>query len=90
MKERLSKNSKNIKIKFKNCQYIEEELNNLSQLETAKKKNNTLVKINDIDKYYLFLNNKWNEILYNELNQNMKIYEINGDFEMRGKRQEVK
>ena len=54
--------------------------------DKAIEENNTLIKINDIDKYYLFLNNEWEEILYTELNQTMKVYQINGDYEMRGKR----
>ena len=82
----LGRRGRNIKIRLENGWYIKEEIATLSDLENVQKKNNTLIKINDVDKYYLFLNNEWKEILYSELNQTMKIYQINGDYEMRGKR----
>ena len=82
----LGRRGRNIRIKLENGWYIKEEIATLSDLENVQKKNNTLIKINDIDKYYLFLNNEWKEILYAELNQIMKVYQINGDYEMRGKR----
>ena len=86
----LGRRGRNIKIRLENGWYITGEIVTLSDLESFQKKNNNLVKVLDINKYYLFTNDEWIEKPYYELNQSMKIYQINGDYEMRGKRQEVK
>jgi hypothetical protein len=40
----------------------------------------------DTNKYYLLTNNTWVELTLEMMNQRMKVYQLNGDFELRGKR----
>ena len=45
-----------------------------------------LVKVLDEDRHYLYMNREWLLMDSEDLNQRMKLYQINGDYEMRGKR----
>ncbi len=50
------------------------------------KKNGLLVYVTGESKYYLYEDGAWQEITIEGLNQRMKIFQVNGDYEMRGKR----
>jgi len=50
------------------------------------KKDGLLIYVLDESAYYLFMDNDWSLIPIAELNQRMKIYQVNGDYELRGKR----
>ena len=82
----LGRRGRNVKIRLENGWYISEVIEDESELENVSKKNNKLVHVFSNDKYFLFTEGEWKEVLYTELNQTMKVYQINGDYEMRGKR----
>lgn len=50
------------------------------------KKNGMLVYVVDEGNYYLYFDYSWILLSSDELNQKMRIYQINGDYEIRGKR----
>jgi len=53
---------------------------------TEKVNGETVAKVTADGKYYLYDNFVWSEITDDEMNQPMKIYQINGEYEVRGKR----
>jgi hypothetical protein len=58
-----------------------------TDLETfTPKYEGTLVYVTDEIKYYLYTNNEWVAQSAEDINQPMKVYEVNGDYELRGKR----
>jgi hypothetical protein len=50
------------------------------------RKDGMLMYVIDTAKYYLFKTNEWHEMFTEDLNQPMLVYQINGDYEFRGKR----
>lgn len=50
------------------------------------KKENVLVMVENEDKYYVFQSGIWNPLSHDDFNQAMRVYQINGDYELRGKR----
>ena len=46
----------------------------------------TLVYVTAVASYYLYTDNAWKLLTSEQLNQRMKIYQINGEYEFRGKR----
>ena len=61
--------------------------NNVNNLDNYPgKKDGTLVYVIDESRYYLYIKREWLYIPSEEMNQRMKIYQINGDYELRGKR----
>lgn len=52
------------------------------------KKKNTLVKVTSENQYYLYNSdtNVWNPVGDTDLNQTFRVYQVNGDYELRGKR----
>lgn len=66
--------------------FIESTVFDIRELNLHPKKNEILVYVESEDKYYISDGFKWIETPYSYLNQTMKIYQINGDYELRGKR----
>lgn len=50
------------------------------------KKDGVLVRVNDEQEYYLYDEGEWVKKTIQELNQAMRVYQVNGDYEYRGKR----
>lgn len=50
------------------------------------KKEGLLVKVTSTNQYFSFINGTWVEQTMEDLNQAMRIYSVNGDYELRGKR----
>lgn len=50
------------------------------------KRNGMLIKVLDEDNYYIYYKGSWYIMLEDDLNQAMKIYQVNGTYELRGKR----
>lgn len=50
------------------------------------RRENTIVHITEENAYVLYKNRQWEDIPIEKLNQGMKVYQINGDYEYRGKR----
>lgn len=50
------------------------------------KKEGLLVKVTSTNQYFSFINGTWVEQTMENLNQTMRIYSVNGDYELRGKR----
>lgn len=83
----IGRRGRNIRIKITNSYPLDGSVATYSDLENyPEKRDNKLVKILDTNEYYLYLNYEWNLIEKEALNQRMKVYQVNGDYEMRGKR----
>lgn len=83
----LGRRGRNIRIKISCGEYVHGEVATQADLITyLGRRNGILVKTLDENKYFLYMNGNWTEIPYTLLNQRMKIYQINGDYELRGKR----
>lgn len=82
----LGRRGRNIKIKITNNYDIHGEVDEYSDLENYEgKRDGVLVKVGGVD-YYVYQNYQWEKVQYEALNQKMKIYQINGYYEMRGNR----
>lgn len=83
----IGQRGRNFVFKISNGYYVREEIATVNDLATVtNKKEGLLVKTTDTSKYYLYTDYEWVEVGDDDLNQPMKIYQINGDYELRGKR----
>lgn len=83
----IGRRGRNIRFKFSNGYFPHGEVETYFDLQYYEgRKEGVLVKVLDEDKYYLYTDFNWKPMENEDLNQRMKIYEINGDYEMRGKR----
>lgn len=83
----IGRRGRNIRIKVSCGEYIHGEVQTIDDLETyLGRRNGVLVHVVNGNKYFLYMNKEWLEINPNDLNQRMKFYQINGDYELRGKR----
>lgn len=55
-------------------------------LDIPRKYNFLCAYVEETGSYYFYRNGTWNKLTYEQMNQPMCIYQINGDFEMKGKR----
>jgi len=82
----IGRRGRNIRIKITNNYPLDGTVEAYEDLANyLGKKDGILVKLST-GEYYLYMDYEWIEIPYENLNQRMKVYQINGDFEMRGKR----
>jgi hypothetical protein len=83
----IGRRGRNIKFKL-SCSYdTYTDVMTYSDLnDVTPKHDGLLVYVINDDKFYLYMDRQWNEIELTSLNQRMKVYQINGDYEMRGKR----
>lgn len=82
----IGRRGRNIRFKITNNYDLDGEVNDYSELENyPAKREGLLVKLQP-DGYYLYREREWVLLEEDEMNQRMKIYEINGEYEMRGKR----
>lgn len=83
----IGQRGRNFVFKISNGYYVSEIIDSVNDLDSLLgKKEGLLVKTSDTGKYYLYTNYEWQEMTDADLNQPMKIYQINGDYELRGKR----
>jgi len=83
----IGQRGRNFVFKISNGYYVSEVIATVDELDgVLGKKDGLLVKTADTGKYYLYTNYEWHEMTDADLNQPMKIYQINGDYELRGKR----
>lgn len=81
-----------IRFNFSNSYFVHGEVATYADLEYyPTKQNGTLVYVQDEDSYYLWdvddgYNAHWEKKELTDLNQTMKVYQVNGDYELRGKR----
>lgn len=76
-----------IRVMFSNGYYEDEPVDIYDELLVyPNRKEGMLVYVMDEEKYYLYTDYRWVEQTEADLNQCMKVYQVNGDFEFRGKR----
>lgn len=82
----IGRRGRSIRIKVTNNYDLDGVVNTFDELENyPEKREGLLVKVGS-EGYYLYRNREWLLLEEKELNQRMKIHQINGDYEMRGKR----
>lgn len=83
----IGRRGRNIKIKIHNCYYSNGDVETYDDLQYyIGRGEGVVVKVIDENAYYLYNNGNWEELKHDKMNQQMKLYEINGDYEFRGKR----
>lgn len=82
----IGRRGRSIRFKFSNGHCIRDVVADLIELGAYQKKENTLVYVSSESCYYLFKDMQWEKKELADLNQTMKIYQVNGDYELRGKR----
>ena len=82
----IGRRGRNIRILATNSYTLKHKVDTIEELEyIPEKKDNLLVKVGDKD-YYLYFRKEWILLEEKALNQRMKIYQINGEYELRGNR----
>ena len=83
----IRRRGRNIRFKFFNGYYRDGEVATYGELEYYEGRiEGTMVYVTDESAFYLYTDREWVLLETEDLNQRMKIYQINGDYEMRGKR----
>jgi hypothetical protein len=83
----IGRRGRNIRFKVSCNYFLDGEVNTYAELAGyANKTNGLLVYVADVNKYYLYYDRVWTEMPIEDMNQRMKLYQINGDYEIRGKR----
>lgn len=78
---------RNISFKLRNGYFITDTLSTVDDLNTyVDKSEGVLVRIEADNLYYLYTNGDWKLMEDKDLNQRMKVYQINGTYELRDKR----
>ena len=83
----IGRRARNIRFKL-SCNYnMSGDVLVANDLETfLGKKDGTLVYVTSEDNFYLYMSKVWKIMTLEDLNQRMRVYQINGDYEFRGKR----
>lgn len=83
----IGRRGRNIRFKFSNGYFVHGSVPTHSQLEYYQGRNEgILVRVVDEGRFYLYTRGGWVLMQNDDLNQRMKIYQVNGDYEFRGKR----
>jgi len=83
----IGRRGRNIKFKISNGYYTDGEVDTVEDLEYyVGRGEGILVKVLEGNRYFLYTNRIWVEQFAVDLNQRMKIYKVNGDYELRGRR----
>lgn len=83
----IGRRGRTISFKFSNGYTPIDTVADLVELESyLGKKEGMLIYVTNEGKYYLYTNFDWVSKEINEFNQAMKLYQVNGDYELRGKR----
>lgn len=82
----IGQRGRNIRFKITNNHNLDSIVESYSDLENyPEKREGLLVKLST-GEYYLYTNREWTLLDSEATNQRMKVYQVNGDYEMRGKR----
>lgn len=83
----IGRRGRTIRFKFTNGYVIHGEVETYDDLEYyIGRKEGIMVKVIDEGVFYLYTKGSWLIMEEEDLNQRMKIYQVNGDYELRGKR----
>lgn len=83
----IGRRGRTIKFTFASGHYPSAPVNKIDDLQFyLNRKQNTLAFCNEDQSYYLFDDGAFRKVSMVDLNQPMKVYEMNGDYEFRGKR----
>lgn len=83
----LGRRGRNIRITISNGYTPIAPVATLADLDKVQNKTNgTLVFVTETNSYHLYMNYAWTEPSMEDLNQPMRVYQINGEFEFKGKR----
>lgn len=83
----IGRRGRNVKFKFFNGHFLHSTVANHIDLENVLGRiEGTLVYVTGESKYYLYTDSAWVMQTNEMLNQRMKVYQINGEYELRGKR----
>lgn len=82
----VGRRGRSIRFKFSNGHFPDPSVDTLADLEHHRKGEGILVYVNAEKSYYLYTDLQWIKRELIDLNQTMKIYQVNGNYELRGKR----
>lgn len=83
----IGRRGRQIRFTFRNGFILNDPVATRNDLEAYLKKiESSIVLIQDEQKYVLYKDGTWHDVEWDYLDQGMKIYEVNGDYEYRGKR----
>lgn len=83
----IGRRGRSIRFKLSCGYFVDGEVDTYTDLISYRgRTNNMLVYVVDEDAYYLYYDRDWTKFELEDLNQRMRIYQINGDYELRGKR----
>ena len=83
----IGRRGRTIRFKFTNGYFVHGMVDTAIELESyVGRAEGVLVKVIDENAFYLYTGGSWTIMEKEDLNQRMKVYQINGDYEMRGKR----
>lgn len=83
----IGRHGRSIRFTFTNGYILGAPVNSRSELDAYEsKRESTIVLIKNESLYVRYTNGKWEDVDFAWINQGMKIYQMNGDYEYRGKR----
>jgi len=83
----IGRRARNLRIRFANSVPILDEVDTEDDLFDVKRKRNyNGAYVRDTGAYYYYLNGEWIRLTEEEINQPMLVYEVNGEYDMKGKR----
>lgn len=84
---RIGRRGRNIRFTFSNGYDREATLATIADLATyLKPRQNMMVFVTENSSFYLYDNAEWRKLVIDDLNQGMCVYQMNGEYEYRGKR----
>lgn len=83
----IGRRARGIRFTFSNSYDVDGVVDTLSELETYQgKTEGLLVECNETNAYHLYTGGAWKQLEEEDYNQAMRMYQVNGDYEIRGKR----
>lgn len=82
----VGRRGRSIRFKLSNGHFVDDTINNVSDFVGYPRKEGLLVYVVSEKSYYLYTDSHWVKQTMESLNQPMKVYQVNGDYELRGKR----
>jgi len=83
----IGRRGRNIRVKLTNGYFVHGTVETYGDLEAyLGKQEGVVVKVIDESAFYLYTKGSWVKLVDSDINQRMKVYQVNGDYELRGKR----
>lgn len=83
----IGRRGRSIRFTFTNGFFLNQPVETRADLEKhSNKREGAITLIKDENVYVLYRNREWQDISRDDINQGMKVYQVNGDYEFRGKR----